>query len=52
MNNNIKHSQHILSWQDLRHIEDKVERLIYPTLFDDEFDRAKVNEFDSQINPF
>jgi len=31
---------------------DIVEKLVYPMVLDDDFDRGKVNEFKSQVNLF
>ena len=42
----------IKTWRDLETINDNVEKLIFPLELDDEYDRGKINEFQSQINVF
>lgn len=42
----------MLTWQDLHKIDDKIEKIIYPTFMDDEFDRGQVSSFESQVNAF
>ena len=43
---------HIKTWHDVNKVEDSLEKLIYPLSLDDEYNRGKVNEYQSQINCF
>ena len=40
------------SWHDLETVKDNIEKLVFPTKIDDEYDRGKVHEYKSQINFF
>ena len=42
----------IKTWHDVNTVEDSLEKIIYPLQMDDEYDRGKVNEYQSQINCF
>ena len=45
-------SNMIRTWYDLENLNDNIEKLIYPLEIDDDYDRGKINEFESQIKVF
>ena len=42
----------IRTWHDLKMEDDHIEKLVFPMEIDDEYDRGKINELKSQVQPF